>query len=75
MQLIADHEKLQSIMSSSKINIITILMAFIFILCSQIIILNTPPAAGYEISFQGISILSMDIYFGRVFMRIRSLSI
>ncbi len=50
MQLIADHEKLQSIMSSSKINILTILIASIFILCAHIIILNTPPAAGYEIS-------------------------
>lgn len=36
--------------SSSRIDLITILLAFIFILLVQIIIIDTPPAAGYEIS-------------------------
>lgn len=35
---------------SSRLDIITILIAFIFIIFAQIIIINTPPAAGYEIS-------------------------
>lgn len=36
--------------SSSRIDITIILIAFIFIISSQIIIADTPPAAGYEIS-------------------------
>lgn len=36
--------------SSSRVDITIILIAFVFLLFSQIIIADTPPAAGYEIS-------------------------